>query len=113
MCEYDPSQDVSRAPPAPKAIDWNPSPAPATSPGAAQLMKHHPPAPGQCFGEEAALAVASGTLIRSLGVLVAAAPSGVGELPAILGFIGSAIAVGATAAQLVHCRDDAAAAATE
>jgi len=109
MCEYDPSQDVSRAPPAPQSKAGAASAPPTSAPGVAPLIKQHPPAAGQCAGEEAAFAAAAGALVRSLGGLVAAAPTAVGALPAILGFIGSAIATGATAAQLANCKDDAAA----
>jgi hypothetical protein len=106
MCEYDPSQDVSRAPPAPKPNDASaPSPSPA-SPAVVQLVKQHPPAVGQCVGEEAAFAAASGALIRSIGGLAVGAPTVVGAIPAVLGFIGSAIVVGATAARLANCHDE-------
>jgi hypothetical protein len=106
MCEYDPSQDVSRAPPAPKPNGA----APATPTGVTVLVKQNPPA-AQCMTEKAALAAASGALLRSAGAMAVSAPTLLGELPAILGFIGSAIAVGATAAQLANCQEEAAAAA--
>jgi len=109
MCVYDASQDVSSAPPAQKPADTKQSRGPAGPPGTAQLVQQHPPGLGQCAGEEASLAAAAGVLIRSIGGLTVAAPTGVGEIPAILGFIGSAIAVGAAAAKLANCRDEAAA----
>ena len=107
-CEYDPSHDVCSAAPAP-----TPSP-PPTAPNSdlpaavAQLVDKHPPAGGahSCAGEGAALLVASGNLIRSAGAMAVAAPSLIAEVPAVAAFIGSAIAVGATAAQYLNCTDE-------
>lgn len=73
----------------------------------AQLVSQHPPAHAECVNEKAALVVASGVLLRTAGALTVAAPTLLGEIPAITAFIGSAMAVGATAAQYVHCRDEA------
>jgi len=109
MCEYDPSQDVSRAPPAPKPNVSDPHAAPASPPGVTALVNQNPPAAQQCMTEKAALAAASGALLRSAGAMAVAAPTLLGELPAILGFIGSAIAVGAAAAQVANCQDEVAA----
>ena len=108
ICEYDPSQDVSRAPPAPKPNATDPHATAASPPGVAVVVNQNPPA-APCMAEKAALAAASGTLLRSAGAMAVAAPTLLGELPAILGFIGSAIAVGAAAAQLANCQDEAAA----
>lgn len=110
MCEYDPSQDVSRAPPAPKPNVAEPGATPATPPGVSALVSQNPPEARHCMAEKAALATASGALLRSAGAMTVAAPTLLGEVPAILGFIGSAIAVGATAAQLLNCEEDAKAA---
>jgi hypothetical protein len=76
------------------------------------LLVNQHPAPGtaaaasaQCLPEKAALLTASGALLRSAGALVVAAPTAVGEIPAIAAFIGSAIAVGVTAALYLNCQD--------
>lgn len=72
------------------------------------MVSKHPPAgsAGQCTTEKAALLVASGALIRSAGALVVTAPTVIGEIPAITAFIASTIAVGATAAMYLNCKDD-------
>jgi hypothetical protein len=74
------------------------------------LVSKHPPAGAaaaatQCRSEEAALLTASGVLLRSAGALVVAAPTAVAEIPAITAFIGSAIAVGVSAAVYLNCKD--------
>jgi hypothetical protein len=105
MCVYDPSQDVSSPASAPTA---EPIPPPGNAAGVTALVnKHPPPASGQCLSEKAAVAVASGNLVRAAGNVIVGAPTLVGDIPAILTFIGSAIALGATAAALVNCHDDA------
>jgi hypothetical protein len=48
-------------------------------------------------------------MLGSVGALAVAAPTVLGEVPAILGFIGNAAALGAAAAVYFNCRDDAAA----
>jgi len=63
----------------------------------------------QCLVEGGALALASGRLLASAGALVVAAPTVVGEIPVILGFVGNAIAVGASAAMYFNCKDEVAA----
>lgn len=107
LCVYDPSQDVSHAVPPPRT---EPSPPPVDSPGVTTLVNKNPPTTSsQCLPEKAALAAATGSLVRASGAVIFAAPTIAAELPAILGFIGSAITVGATAAALGNCEDKAAA----
>ncbi len=112
VCEYDPSQQMSIAPPAP------PSPAPLESrqppeppPAVTQLVNKHTAtaAAGHCTKEGAALAAASGQLLRSTAAMTVATPTVVAALPAVASFIGSAILVGATAAAYLNCRDELAA----
>ena len=115
ITEYDPSNDVCSEPPAAKpgvARAGGSSEPPAASPPAVTLLVNkHPPAgtaaaaAAQCLSEEAALLTASGVLLRSAGALVVAAPTAVGEIPAIAAFIGSAVAVGVTAAMYLNCKD--------
>jgi hypothetical protein len=106
MCVYDPSQDVSSPASAPTA---EPIPPPGNPAGVTALVNKHPPSSsGQCLSEKAAFAVASGNLVRAAGNVIVGAPTLVGDIPAILTFIGSAITLGATAAALVNCQDDAA-----
>jgi hypothetical protein len=106
MCVYDPSQDVSSAASAPTA---EPIPPPGNPAGVTALVnKHPPPASGQCLSQKAAVAVASGNFVRAAGSVIVGAPTLAGDIPAILTFIGSAITLGATAAALANCQDDAA-----
>jgi hypothetical protein len=110
VCEYDPSQDVSSAAPAPKPNEAVPNPPPESSPAVNLLVSKNPPAEArQCVSEKAALIVASSALLRSAGAMAVAAPTLLAEVPAIAAFIGSAIAVGATAALYANCTDKAAA----
>ncbi len=113
-CEYDPSYDVSNTSPVTpptSAPSSNSSAAPSSTsePGVELLVSKHPPGGGsrQCVTEKAALLVASGALVRSAGVMVVAAPTAIGEIPAITAFIASSIAVAATAALYLNCEDDA------
>ena len=112
-CEYDPSNEVSRAPAAatPASTPANdPAPPPtASQPGVELLLGKHPPhaSAGQCVNEKAALILAGGALIRSAGAMAVTSPTLVGEIPAITAFIASAIAVGATAATYLSCSDEA------
>jgi hypothetical protein len=114
VCEYDPSQDVSSAAPAPKPNAAEPKPPPAHPPGVNLLVSKNPPAAAapaaqQCVSEKAALIIASSQLLRSAGAMTVAAPTLLAEVPAIAAFVASAIAVGATAAQYANCTDKAAA----
>jgi hypothetical protein len=112
VCEYDPSQDVSSAAPAPKPNAAEPKPPPDHPPGVNLLVSKNPPAaaaPPQCVSEKAALIIASSQLLRSAGAMTVAAPTLLAEVPAIAAFVASAIAVGATAAQYANCTDKAAA----
>jgi hypothetical protein len=113
IAEYDPSNDVCSEPPAAKP-DATPggdsSQPPAAHPSAVTwLVSKHPPtgaaAATQCLSEKAALLTAGGVLLRSAGALVVAAPTAVAEIPAITAFIGSAIAVGVSAATYLNCKD--------
>lgn len=110
MSVYDPSQDVSSEPPAPKPPQAVASPPPASPSGVTVLVSKNPPATSlQCVGEKAAFATAAGSLVRAAGGMVVATPTLVAAIPAIASFIASAMAVGATAAVLANCEDDAAA----
>jgi len=102
---YDPAQDVCSAAPATVS-----SPPPAHPSGATTLVNKNPPsALPPCLPEKAALAAAAGNLVRATGGVIIGSPTVVGDIPAILVFIGSAISVGATAAALANCEDSAAA----
>jgi hypothetical protein len=72
------------------------------------LVDKHPPGGGAhpCAHEGAALVIASGNLLRSAGAMVIASPTLIAEVPAVAAFIGSAIVVGATAAQYLNCTDE-------
>ena len=119
ITEHDPSQDVCSEPPAaeifaPQAANSSEPAVPSASssaPAVTLLVSRHPPAGvaarpvAQCLSEEAALLTAGSVLLRSTGALVVTAPTILGEIPAITAFIGSAIAVGVTAAMYLNCRD--------
>ena len=105
-CEYEPPFEVNSAPPAAahSTVDSSKPPPGASDPAVALLVSKHPPR--QCVSEKAALMVASGALIRSAGAMVVAAPTAIGEIPAITAFIASSIAVAATAAMYLNCEED-------
>jgi hypothetical protein len=113
-CEYDPTPEVSSAPPVagPSIADNAHAPQVASEPAVELLVSKHPSTDGlrQCVSEKAALLVASGALIRSAGAMVVTAPTAIGEIPAITAFIASSIAVAATGAMYLNCEDDAKAA---
>jgi hypothetical protein len=48
-------------------------------------------------------------MLGSVGAMVAAGPTMIAEIPAILGFIGNAAALGAAAAVYANCKDEVAA----
>ncbi len=115
-CEY-PILDENTALPVASATN-GPSAAPAaststssstTEPAVEQLVRQHPSSSSarHCTSEKAALLVATGALIRSVGAMVVTAPTALGEIPAITSFVASSIAVGVTAAQYLNCEDDA------
>lgn len=115
-CEYDPSNDVSRTPPAAAPVGApsnSNAPPSANEPGVELLLSKHPPSgnAGQCVSEKAALIVAGGALLRSAGAMAVTSPTLIGEIPAITAFIASTIAVGATAAAYLNCTDGAKASA--
>jgi hypothetical protein len=109
--QYSPSLEVSLAPPTPNPSELESRQSPELPPAVTHLVSNHKPtsAGGECTKEAATLVVATGSLLGSLGGLVVAAPTLIGEIPAILKFIGSAAAVGAAAATYANCKDEAAA----
>jgi hypothetical protein len=72
-------------------------------------VNKNPPAALQCLGERAAAAAAAGNLVRAAGGMAVVSPTVLGAIPAIAGFIGSAIVAAAAAAVLANCEDKAAA----
>jgi hypothetical protein len=70
-------------------------------------VKQNPPtgAGDSCVAEGTALAAATANLLGSLGRVVAGAPTLIGEVPALLGFIAAAVQTGAAAANYANCRD--------
>jgi hypothetical protein len=109
-CEYNPSQDVSSAPPTPPSSELQSrSPPEPPSPAVGKLVSNYQPtsAVGQCTTEAAALVAASGRMLGSVGAMVVAAPTMLAEIPVILGFIGNAAALGAAAAVYANCKDEA------
>jgi len=110
--QYSPSEAVSVAPPASKPDELQSRPPPEPPPPAVtQLVNNHKPTPavGQCTNEAAGLISASGRMLGSVGAMVVASPTLIGELPAILAFIGNAAALGAAAALYANCKDEVAA----
>ena len=105
-----PSLEVSLAPPTPNPNELQSRQPPELPPAVTRLVSNHQPTStvGECTKEAAALVVATGSLLGSIGGLVVAAPTLIGEIPAILKFIGSAAAVGAAAATYANCKDEAA-----
>jgi len=103
---------MSSAPPTPKPSELEsrqpPEPPP---PAVSKLVNNHrpPSAVGQCTNEAAALVAAGGRMLGSVGAMVVAAPTLIGEVPLILGFIGNAAALGAAAAMYANCKDQVAA----
>jgi hypothetical protein len=111
-CEYNPSQQVSSAPPAPPPSELESRPPPEPPPPAVSTLVNNykpPSAVGQCTTEAAALVAASGRMLGSVGAMVVAAPTMIAEIPVILGFIGNAAALGAAAAVYANCKDEVAA----
>ena len=110
--QYNPSQAVSSAPPTlePSEPETRPPPAP-TPPAVTKLVSNHKPASavGQCTTEAAALVSAGGRMLGSVGAMVVATPTVIAEVPVILGFIGNAAALAATAALYFNCKDEVAA----
>jgi hypothetical protein len=103
---------VSSAPPTlERSEPESPPPPPPPLPAVTQLVNNHKPTPavGQCTTEAAALVSASGRMLGSVGAMVVAAPTLIAEVPVILGFIGNAAALGATAALYLNCKDEVAA----
>jgi hypothetical protein len=80
---------------------------PASPPAVTQLVKQNPPAGAACTEEAAKLAAAGVNMLRSLGQVAAGAPTVIGEIPAILGFIAAAMLTGAAAADYANCKDKA------
>jgi hypothetical protein len=110
--QYNPSQQVSSAPPTPQPSELESRPPPEPpAPAVSKLISNYKPTAtvGQCSTEAAALVVASGRMLSSVGAMVAAAPTMIAEVPVILGFIGNAAALGAAAAVYANCKDEAAA----
>jgi hypothetical protein len=102
---------VSSAPPPPQPSELESRPPPEPPPAAVtKLVDGHKAASGvgQCTTEAAALAGATGRMLGSVGAMVVAAPTVIAEVPVILGFIGNAVALGATAALYLNCKDEVA-----
>lgn len=110
-CHFSPSHEVSLARPTPNPSELQSRQPPELPPAVTQLVSNHKPTStgGQCTREAATLVAATGSMLGSLAGLVVAAPTVIGEIPAILKFIGSAAAVGAAAATYASCKDEAAA----
>ena len=109
-CVHDASEylSIAPAPPLEPAASGEPSCQSAAAPAVIQLLKQNPPGgANSCTEEGVALAIAGANVLGSLGRVVVAAPSVVGEIPALLGFIASAMVAGAAAAKYVDCKEQA------
>lgn len=62
-----------------------------------------------CAAPAAAVVIAGVAMAESVVKLVAGAPTVIGALPGVLGFVGSSMAMGAALANHANCRDEQAA----